>query len=186
MEDEKIVELFLSRDKNAVAAVSEKYGSRLRAVACRITADEQVAQECENDTYLEVWNRIPPNEPGAYLFPYLSRIIRHIALNRCLEQNRQKRRADITELTAEMEQCLPAPDDVEAEIDGAVLGGIISDFLHTQPREKRIMFVCRYYYLDPVAVIAEKLQVSQSKVKTTLFRMRRDLRQYLVKEGYPL
>jgi RNA polymerase sigma-70 factor (ECF subfamily) len=50
-------------------------------------------------------------------------------------------------------------------------------------KEKRVMFVLRYFYSKEIDEIADQLQVGQSKVKTALFRIRRDLREYLEKEG---
>ena len=45
------------------------------------------------------------------------------------------------------------------------------------------MFVRRYYYADSVKEIAERLAVSESKVKTTLFRVRQELKDYLEAQG---
>ena len=63
MEDSKIIDLYLSRDEAAVRHTSEKYGNRLRSLAFGIINDPQTAEECENDTYMEAWNAIPPHEP---------------------------------------------------------------------------------------------------------------------------
>ena len=48
------------------------------------------------------------------------------------------------------------------------------------------MFVRRYFYLDTIEAIAKGFRCSESKVKTRLFRMRKELRRYLEKEGYQL
>lgn len=83
MDDEKIVELYLLRNEAAIRETADKYGRRLRALSYSIVADAQTAQECENDTYLQAWNAIPPHEPKTYFYAFLARIIRHISLNRC-------------------------------------------------------------------------------------------------------
>lgn len=62
----------------------------------------------------------------------------------------------------------------------------INGFLGTLSREKRDMFLRRYWYLDSIADIARRFGLSESKVKTTLFRCRNHLREYLEKEGYVL
>ena len=82
MEDEEIVELYLKRNEEAISYTSEKYGTKLRHISFRITGEVQTSEECENDTYMEVWKRIPPNEPRNYFFQYLSRIARNISINR--------------------------------------------------------------------------------------------------------
>lgn len=176
----------MNRDESAITHTSEKYGQRLRSISQRITADSFAAEECENDTYHEAWNRIPPNEPKTYLLAFLSKIIRNISINRCVERARLKRNAYITELSDEMEQCIPSPNDVESCLDGIEIGQIISVFLHKQSKEKRVIFMHRYYYLDSVSSIANRFGYSESKVKTMLFRMRNDLRNYLIREGYTL
>lgn len=186
MDDSRIVDLYLERDEMALHLTAEKYGRRLRGLAQRIVCDHETACECENDTYLAAWQAIPPHEPRHYLYAFLARITRHKALNCCRDRKRLKRQAHIAQLSAEMEECIPAPDDTACRLDERALAGAINAFLATLDDEKRNVFVRRYWYLDPVADIAARYGLSESKVKTTLYRLRRALRTYLEKEGYEL
>ncbi len=186
MEDERIVELYIRKDENAIKRTSEKYGQRLYALSLSIVDDRQTAEECENDTYMEAWNSIPPHEPKSYLYAFLARIIRHLSLNCCRKRSRLKRSAFISELSAEMEQCIPAPDDVERQIDNLVLQQAINGFLGTLNEDKRNVFLRRYWYLDSVSDISKRYSISESKVKTMLFRTRKQLRKYFEQEGYDI
>ena len=186
MEDEKIVELYLRRDESAIDRTAEKYGTRLHALAYGIVADSQTAEECENDTYLSAWNSIPPHAPKHYFYAFLARITRNLSLSRCRENHRLKRSAHMEELSREMEQCIPAPNDLDCRLDEMVLKQAINGFLHTQQEQKRNVFVRRYWYLDSVEDISKRYGISISKVKTILFRSRNALREYLIKEGYIL
>lgn len=186
LDDNRIVELYLLRDETAIKQTTEKYGSRLRSLAYGIVKDQQTAEECENDTYMKAWNTIPPHEPRSYLYAFLARITRHISLNCCRDRSRLKRNAFICELSAEMEQCIPAPDDVECRIDDMALSDAINGFLSKLDEEKRNIFFRRYWYLDSVVAISKRFALSESKVKTTLFRCRTGLREHLEKEGYTL
>lgn len=186
LDDEMIVGLYLSRDETAITRTSEKYGGRLRSFSLSIVEDSQTAEECENDTYMEAWDSIPPHEPNGYLYAFLAQITRHLSLDRCRERSRLKRSAFICELSAEMEQCIPAPNDVECHIDNLALSEAINGFLGTLSEEKRNIFLRRYWYLDSVAAISKRYALSQSKIKTTLFRARNQLREYLKQEGYDL
>ena len=85
-----------------------------------------------------------------------------------------------------MEQCIPAPNDGEALLNDLALKEVINIFLGSLAAEKRIIFLRRYWFLDTVTEIADHLNLSESKVKTTLFRCRNKLREYLEKEGYCL
>ena len=184
MEDAQIVELYLSRDEAAIKATAEKYGTRLRYLANNLLDDLHLAEECENDTYLAAWNSIPPHTPFDYLFAYLARITRHIALDVCRAHSRVKRNAVLVELTKEMNECLAAPDDVENQMDTRALGAAISAFLYRIPQQQRDIFLRRYWYFDSVSTIAKRFVVSESKVKTTLFHIRTQLREHLEKEGF--
>lgn len=146
----------------------------------------QTAEECENDTYLQAWNAIPPHNPKEYLYAFLARITRHISLNRCRDRRRLKRSAYICELSAELEQCIPAPDDAQCRLDDLALSEAINGFLGALDEEKRNLFLRRYWYLDSISDLARRFAMSESKVKTTLFRCRAQLRAHLEKEGYTL
>lgn len=154
----------------------------------RILSDAEAARECENDTYLAAWNSIPPHEPRTYLYNYLARIVRHVALDYCRTRDRLKRKAILVELTAEMEQCLPSqtasPENVVERMAAEELGRAINVFLRSLPRQQCSVFLQRYWYLDPIEAIAERYGMSRSKVKSMLFRIRKNLKKYLEKEGY--
>ena len=85
LDDYRIVELYLERNDSAINETAEKYGNRLRSLSYTITNDTQTAEECENDTYLQAWNLIPPHEPISYLYAFLARITRNISLSVCRE-----------------------------------------------------------------------------------------------------
>lgn len=174
LEDEKIVELYLARNDDAIKQTAQSYGSRLRCLAYCILHDDRDAEECENDTYLRAWDMIPPNQPKTYFFAFLAKITRHLALDRYKRQNAAKRNAQLVCLSAEMEECLPSAADVDAEIQSAELCRIISAFLKLQTAEKRNMFLRRYWYMDSVSDISRRLAVSESKMKTTFFRVRNE------------
>ena len=186
MDDNAIVDLYLQRDEAAIGQTAQKYGKRLRSLACGITCDRQAAEECENDTYMRAWDAIPPHEPRDYLYAFLARITRHIALNFCRDRSRLKRSAFVCELSYEMEQCIPAPSDARCRVDDMALSDAINGFLRTLDEEKRNIFVRRYWYLDSVADISKRFAITQSKVKTTLFRCRERLREHLETEGHIL
>ena len=186
MDDGSIVDLYLARDESAIERTSEKYGAALRTLANRILDDEPASEECENDTYLEAWNRIPPHEPREYLFPFLGRISRHLAIDRCRRRDARKRSAVLCELTAELELCLPAKENVEAEVNASELETVIRRFLADCTAEQRGIFLRRYWYFDTIPAVAARFGFTQSKVKVTLHRLRERLRAVLEEEGWTI
>ena len=143
MNDNEIVELYLSRNEEAINQTAIKYGSKLRNIAYRILESVESAEECENSAYFETWKSIPPHEPREYLFAFVGRIIRHIALDTYRLNHRQKRSALYCELTQEMQECIPADNDTEAEIEAGFLSSYIDDFLKNYSEERQNFFVRR-------------------------------------------
>ena len=182
MEDTYIVDLFLSRSEDAIKHASKKYGKEIRNTAYSITGDSYTAEECENDTYWEAWRRIPPHEPRTYLFPFFLRIVRSISLNRCIKDNRLKRKGYVTQLSSELEECLSTTSNVENELEAKLFSEAINQFLHSQTKEKQSIFVLRYFYGERYAVIAQKYGYKESTVRVMLFQMRKSLKEWLEKE----
>ena len=183
MEDQKIVSLFFERNEAAIEACKSKYGMRLNQLSYHIVQDLQAAEECENDTYWQAWQRIPPHKPDDYLYAFLAKIARNISLNYCVAQDRLKRKAHVCQLSDEMAQCIPDSHTVDAVLSQKALANAINLFLRTLDAEKRNLFIRRYWYLDSIRDLSRMFSMTDANVKTTLHRCRKMLRQYLEKEG---
>ncbi len=184
MDGSKIVDLYLARDESAINETRKKYGVNLRRIADNILYNAEDAEECEADTYLYAWKTIPPKDPREYLFAFLGRVIRHLAIDRFRRNAAEKRSAAFAELTREMEECIAGLGNVEEEVEAAELRRRIDQWLGMCSSEKRKVFVRRYWYMDPVADICKRFGISRSKADTMLHRMREELRTFLEKEGY--
>lgn len=185
MEDNEIIELFWQRSQRAIAETDQKYGGRLQTLSMNILHDRQDAEECVNDTYHTTWNTLPPERPN-YFFAYLAKLARNFSFGKYDYYHAQKRCVTVVELSDEIENCIPAPNDLEQKLDSKEIGRIISTFLYEQSSEMRAVFVRRYWYMDPIKDIAEMFQISESKVKSILFRMRNKLREHLEEEDIHL
>lgn len=184
VDDAEIVDMFLERNENAISEAKNKYGKRLQSISFNITADRSAAEEAENDTYFTAWNNIPPKEPYDYFYAFLARIVRNASLSFCRSRSRLKRSAFITELSEEMEQCIPSGENIADKLEGDILAEKISEFLNGKSEEKRNIFIRRYWYLDSVKTIAKNTGLKESNVKVILFRLRNELKECLEKEGY--
>lgn len=184
MEDAQIIQRFWERDQTALQETEQKYGARLQQLAMRILENREDAEECVSDTYLQAWRTIPPQRPE-HLFAYFAKLCRFNAFGKLDWQNAKKRKAEIVELTAEMECCIPNPGEAQ-RLDSAEIGRLLSSFLRELPKESRLIFLRRYWYADSILAISRRYGVSESKVKTNLFRTRNKLRAYLEREGITL
>ena len=180
MDDSKIIKLFFDRDESALLQTSAKYGAYCSSIAFNVLGNSEDAGECMNDTLLRAWNSIPPQEPAS-LKAYLGRIARNLALDRYDKMKAEKRGGGQYELALdELSECIA---DTDASLEVSELPQLIDAFLAEQDAEKRKIFVKRYFYMDPVKKIAKDMSMSESNVKTTLFRLRNSLKELLLKEG---
>ena len=184
MEDKKIVSLFLVRDEQAVAAANDKYGKLLYGISSKILCSPSDAEECLNDSLLALWNSIPPNEPDD-LRAYACRIARNLSLKRLSYNLAEKRSQNAGIPLSELEAILPDDTALEA-LKSVDLSLVIDSFIKTQSPEMRAVFVRRYFFFDSVGEIAGDIGISESKVKSMLFRMRNKLKKYLNMKGSAL
>ena len=181
MDDSKIIELFFARNQDAIRHMDDTYGRQLYHLANRIVENDQDAEESVSDTYLKAWDTIPPQRP-AYFFAYIAKICRNFALKKLDWKNAQKRKAEVVALTQEMESCIP-DSSRDSQADARELGRILDAFLRTLTPDNQMVFLRRYWYVDTIAEIAARYNISESAVQMRLNRTKNKLAAYLVKEG---
>ena len=183
LEDSKIIDLYWARKEQALAETDAKYGSYCRTIARNILRNFEDTEECVSDTWLHAWNSMPPQRPGI-LSAFLGRITRNLSFDRCKYQQAAKRGGGALPLALdELSECVPAPGRVEHALEERELADSIDRFLRTLPERECSIFLRRYWYVDPVQLIAARYEIKENTVKSILFRTREKLRRYLLEEG---
>lgn len=182
MEDRQIVTLLWNRMESAIDALRNKFGKRLYQIAINILADPMDAQEAENDTYLALWNTIPPHRPDP-LPPFVYRVGRNTALDHYRRRAAKKRDSRYDLCLGELSEVIPG-DSLEALMDARELGRAINRFLSELDKETRVLFVRRYWFGDDIPSLAKAMGITQGAVSVRLHRTRAKLKDYLYKEGF--
>ncbi len=180
MHDNKIIELYFSRDENAIKETNIKYGTRLHCISRSITNDSRDAEECVNDTYLRVWNTVPPERPR-FFFAFLSKIVRNLSLDKLDKRSASKRNAIIIELSAELSECLPSPNSNFD--DDIILSGVLDSFLRSLDKDVQYIFIRRYFFSESVKTISNRTGRSETAITSLLYRCRKQLKEKLESEG---
>lgn len=181
MDDPAIVDLYFARDERAIRETADKYGRLCFSVAVRLLGSDADSEECVNDTYWSLWNKIPPVRPGN-LMAFICKITRNLALKRLEHDNARKRAPEALVSIAELEEVLP-DERFAPGVDDGEAARAISDFLRREKPASRAVFIRKYYFFDSVGDIAARYGFSESKVKNMLYHARNRLRDYLRKEG---
>ena len=179
MEDLQIIGLLFQRSETAISALQQKFGGLCRSIISNILPDSRDVEECTSDTYLRIWNSIPPQHP-ARLDSYIARIARNVALDRYDYNTASMRHTGLTLAYEELAFMLPSREE---ETDAVEFRSFINRFLRGLPKISRMMFIRRYWYGESIAQVAEAFECTEEKVKSTLFRIRNKLRQAMIKEG---
>lgn len=186
MEDEQIVTLYWERSEQAISETEKKYDRYLEKIAHNILNNIEDSRESVNDTYLAAWNSMPPHRPSI-LSAYLAKLTRRISIDRFRYRTRGKRVSSEYALSlSELSDCVSGGNSTEEILNAKLLADAIGVYLRLQSREVQAAFLGRYYFLDPVKEIAAYLGMSESKVKSMLYRTRLGLKEHLEKEGFCL
>lgn len=182
MEDSQIIDLYWARDQRAIGETAGKYGAFLRTVAWNILRSHGDAEECVNDTYLAVWNAIPPQKPDP-LRTFVCKIARNLAAAKYHANTAKKRNSRYDAALDELEGCLAAGGSVEEAYEAKELSEAINAFLSSLSYTDRFLFVRRYWYSDSMQDIAAMIGSTANSVAVRLYRLREKLRHYLIREG---
>lgn len=179
MDDNLIIDLYWSRSEAAISETDRKYGPYCRSIAYGILQNHEDSEECVSDTWLRAWEAMPPQRPNR-LSAFLGKITRNLALDRFDYHHAAKRPAAFDQLLSELNECIPDRRDDYAQLE---LTQLLNHFLRSLPREHRNLFLRRYWYCESIEDLAKRYTMSQSAVKSNLFRTRNKLKAYLEKEG---
>ena len=182
MDDREIITLLWNRAERAIDALKTKFGKTLYRIAMNILDDHHDAEEVENDTYLALWNAIPPAKPDP-LPPYIYKVGRNTALNYLRNRSAEKRQSRYELSLDELAEILPA-GTLEDMIDARALCRAIDTFLDTLNREDRVLFIRRYWFGDDIPTLAKTFSLTATNTSVKLHRIRTKLKDYLYKEGF--
>ena len=186
MDDNGIIQMYWDRNDQAIRATSEKYGHYCKSIAKNILNNEEDAEECVNDTYLNAWNAMPTHWPEQ-LATFLGKITRNLSFNKYKHNHAEKRSSgEITLVLDELTNCISDVDNVEQIIDRQELIKSLNSFVKNLPPKKRNIFVRRYWYADSIADIAKDYRMLPGTVSKTLERTRKNLKVYLTERGFEL
>ena len=163
MDDAQIVQLYWDRDEQAIPATSDKYGSHCTSIAKNILGNQEDAEVCVNDTYLNAWNSMPLHRPRI-LSTFLGKVTRNLSFNRYKHNTADIRGGgEMPTVLEELSDLVSGKDDVEQAFDQKELTKAIDTFLDRLSPKKRSLFISRYWYTDNISEIAVRHNMNDSR-----------------------
>ena len=185
MTDKEIIALYFKRSENAIEQTDVKYGKLCHSISINILNDTRDSEECVNDTYLTLWNKIPPKEPNPFK-AYICRIIKNLSLKKYEFNHAKKRNSEYEASLDELEECIPSGFDTEKNYENQLITEAINQWLESLPKEERVLFVKRYYYGASVKDLAMEFGYRENQMAQKMMKLRKKLRVFLIREGVDL
>ncbi len=178
MEDNKIITLYNERNENAITETKSKYGKLVKRVSYEILRNDEDTEECENTTYLNTWNSIPPAKPVS-LCAYICKIARNTAINISKKLSRHR----VENIFDELGEIIGDHNNPQDLIEEGILTTLISRYLRSIRSRNRQIFMMRYYCNMSVEAIGDCFGLNENAVYSQLRRTREGLRSYLKENG---
>lgn len=182
MDDQSIVELYLQRDENAIKESRNKYEAYCYRIAINILSVAEDVEECINDTWISVWNRIPPVIPKS-LKAFLGKLVRDISLSRYRAVHAKKRYNGMELILDELAECIPSGQDIQKSLEQKELSETVNGWLDSLPQEDRVLFVKRYYYGETVKQLSEMQSCTENQMAQKMMKLRNKLKAHLLSGG---
>ncbi len=179
LEDKDIIELFIARDERAITETIRKYNSRLHGRVMYILNNIEDAEECLQDTYFTLWEKVAEEKLG-HLENYIFTIAKYIACSKLRKRLAKKRYVPLTVIGEDY----PSSSDVFSEISSYELEKYILDFIKMQKNEVQMIIYLDYEKKLSLHEIADVMGETEGAVKMKLYRFRKKLKQYLINEGF--
>ena len=133
---------------------------------------------------MKLWNTIPPQQPKR-LTAYIARIAKNTALSKYRDQHREKRGGNEIDLVFdELSELTPSSHSTEALTENREAVQAVNEFLGQLPKEKRVIFVRRYWYCHSIKDIAESLNITPSNASAILSRTKSALKDFMKERGF--
>ncbi len=162
--------------------IESLYGRLVRSIAFNLYKSDTVAEECLNDTLLDVWNTIPPKNPES-LSAYVCTIARHRTIDRLRADMARKRYTpEHSEYHTVYEELSFLDDVADGVVERMEMRRIMGEFLDLLSNTNREIFISRFYDFESLDSIAAKMHMSKNTLGARLHRMRCDLAERLGEE----
>ncbi len=171
--DAEALALLKTNDQHALEWFIDRYSSYVGTIVNNIlqkSMSRSDVEEVTSDVFVTLWKSserlIPLNIKG-----YLSRVARSLALHKLREKT--------DELPLEDDILVLEEDSVIDKLDQQERDRIVREAVFSMPQPDREIFLRFYYYCQSIPIIAEKMQLNPSTVKTRLKRGREKLKAHL-------
>ena len=177
--DKKIKEYMYDQELN-IEIIMKEFASYIVKIIrnSNYNFNDEDIEEIASDVFLAIWKNQNKLDINKNISPYIVGVTKNIMLKR--QRNNKKNIVNIEDF----EKSLYNENDLYVYIENSEQNDVIMEELMKMKLEDRDIFTCYYYNAKQMKEIAMKLNITERKVKSRLFRIRRKLKRKLEERGY--
>ena len=180
-QEHNLIQAARNGDQAAYGELVQQYQKRVFALAVRMCPTPELAEEAAQEAFLAAWQGLPFFRGGSAFATWLYRLTSNACVDLLRKENRhQGPSLDDEAVSAEVPDPTPTP---EKAVEQQELRRQIEAGLQTLSPEHREVLILREIQQLSYDEIADVLSLDLGTVKSRINRGRRQLREFLLKQG---
>lgn len=174
-------------DKNSFRVLYQRYHQKVRATLYKLCGGE-LLDDLQQEVFLKAWKSLPELRNPQYFSTWLYRISWNVAcdLGNSRKRDEKRHQARINQVKQSLEYNLAKSSNNHQELLNIHYQELVARGLQHLSLDHRGVIVLHDLEDLPQQAIAEILSIPVGTVKSRLFKARKNLRQFLEKEGISL
>lgn len=173
---------YIERNELNIGKIINEYSSFLYKVIKNNSynlPDEDI-EEIITDSFFVLWNNYKKMNLDDKISNYLVGVSKNILFNKLRKNRKQYINVNIEDY----QNIINTKDDVENLFEDQDRMKFIENIINNMDKESKEIFIYFYYEQRKIKEISKILNISESKVKTRLHRVRKKIKKELEKGGY--
>ncbi len=161
-----------------IEKVIEKYNNYIYTILKNAITNQEDIEEILSDVFIVLWKNYYKLDKSTNVKAYLIGVAKNLIKKKYRDYNY------ITENIDDIENTTNSHIDIEGLIEENEKSEIISIFIDNMKEEEKQIFTMFYYKGNKVKEIAKILKISETKVKVSLHRLRKQVKKKFKERGY--
>lgn len=179
MKERNLIKNYMKNNQLNIEEIMQNYTPYLYTILKNKNSDltEEDIEEIISDVFLAIWKNQAKLDTNKELSSYLVGITKNL-------YNKKIRSRKNTMDIDNYKNSLFETESVELKIEKTEKENLIIMIVDNMKQEDKDIFTLYYYQARSMKEIANILNITEKKVKSRLFRIRRKIKKYLEKRGY--
>lgn len=179
MKERKLIKQYIENNKLNTEKIMEDFTPYIYTIISNKNSalKEEDIEEIISDVYVAIWKNRTNLDKNKEMSAYIGGITNNIF---CKKIRKLKNEIDIDDCKNNLYDI----ESVETKVENTEKSDLVINEINNMKQEDKTIFISYYYHSKSIKQIAKEINISEEKVKSRLFRIRRKLKKVLERRGY--